>query len=119
MAARLSAGTTLTLRVRSGGTVQDLALVAAAATPPVTEILGLSLRARARTGAEVVAVAEGSAGERAGLAAADVVTLIGTLSAPTPGQVTRAFAALRPGERVLVAVSRGAVRFVTTLERAR
>jgi hypothetical protein len=46
-----------------------------------------------------------------------VVTLIEEVQAPTPVQVTRSFAALREGQRVMVAVTRGTAHFVTTLER--
>jgi hypothetical protein len=116
LAARLTAGGTIALRVRRGGKVEEVALTAEAAAAP-SATLGLTLRSRAREGAEIVEVAAGSAGDRAGLAAADVITRIGEVRAPGPRQVTRAFAGLRPGGRVLVGVSRGAAHLVTTLER--
>jgi hypothetical protein len=116
-AARLSAGTAVTLRVRRRGAVQDVAVVPAAATAPATSSLGLTLRGRTGLGAQVVRLESGAAGERAGLAAADLITLIGDVRAPTPRQVTQAFAALEPGERVIVGVTRGDAHFVTTLER--
>jgi S1-C subfamily serine protease len=91
--------------------------VAAATAPPATGALGLALRARARMGTEIVRVERGSAGARAGLTAGDLITLIGDVNAPTPRQVTRSFASLPHGERLLLGVSRGKAHFVTTLER--
>jgi hypothetical protein len=117
LAARLSAGTTVTLGLRARGTSQPVELTAGAAAPPSSAALGLTLRARGGTGSEIVAVQPGSAAHRAGLTAADVITLVGEAKSPTPRQVTRAFASLRPGERLLVAVTRGDAHTVTTLER--
>jgi S1-C subfamily serine protease len=68
-------------------------------------------------GAEIIRVEPASAGNRAGLVAGDVLTLIDDIEAPTAVQVTRSFAALREGQRVMVAVTRSAAHFVTTLER--
>ena len=116
--ARLSAGQTLTLRVRRRGEVNDVAVVAAGvAIPAVKRSLGLSLRARPGTGAEVMRVDPASAAARAGLAAGDVITLMGNSAAPTPAEVQRSYAALREGQRILVAATRGSRHFVTTVER--
>jgi len=116
--ARLSAGATLSLRVRRRGEIHDVALVAnATAARPTSRSLGLTLRARPKIGAEVVGVERGSASDRAGLALGDVITLVADLSAPTPAQVMRSYAAMGQGERVMVAVTRGDTHFVTTFER--
>jgi hypothetical protein len=116
--ARLSANETVTLRVRSGGEVKDVALVATAvAAPPERRSLGLTLRGRARIGAEIVRVERASAADRAGLAPGDLITLVADVDAPTPAQVTRSFGALREGQRLMVAVTRADAHFVTTLER--
>jgi S1-C subfamily serine protease len=116
--ARLEAGETLTLRVRRRGELREVRLTAGAAVPPSDpRSLGLTLRARARIGVDVVRVEPGSAAERAGLTTGDVITLVGELSAPTPAQVMRSFAAVGQGQRVLIAVTRGSAHFVTTLER--
>jgi len=116
--ARLEQGETLTLRVRRRGELREVKVTAGAAVPqPDPQSLGLTLRARPRIGAEAVRVESGSAAERAGLAAGDVITLVGELSAPAPAQVLRSFAAIGQGQRVLVAVTRGDTHFVTTLER--
>jgi hypothetical protein len=117
---RLSADDALTLRVRrrEGGEVREVALVAVSPpVPVVTRSLGLALRHRTGVGAEVVRVEPGSAGHRAGLVVGDLITLMADIDAPTPVQVTRSFAALREGQRSMVAVTRGATHFVTTLER--
>jgi S1-C subfamily serine protease len=116
--ARLSAGQTLRLRVRRGGEVREVALVAnAVAAPPASRSLGLTLRARTRIGAEVVRIEPGSAADRAGLAIGDVITLVGELSSPTPAQVMRSYTSMAQGQRVIVAVTRGEAHFVTTFER--
>ena len=116
--ARISAGQSLELRVRRRGEVRQVTLVARAEHAPVEERpLGLTLRRRARIGAEVIRVEPASAADDAGLAVGDVVTLIGDAHAPTPQQVTRSFAATAKGGRVLVGVTRGDTHFVTTVER--
>jgi S1-C subfamily serine protease len=115
---RLSVDDVLNARVRRRGELVDVALVAASPPVPlVTRTLGLTLRRRTGIGAEVIRVEPASAGSRAGLIVGDVVTLIEDLQAPTPVQVTRSFAALREGQRVMVAVTRGTDHFVATLQR--
>lgn len=116
--ARLTAGETLRVRVNRRGEIREVALVAsAAAVPPANRSLGLALRAQSKIGAAVVRIERGSAADRAGLAPGDVITLVGDVSAPTPAQVVRAYSSIGPGQRVLVAVTRGDAHFVTTLER--
>ena len=116
--ARLSAGETLTLRVRRHGEVREVALVAiAAAVQPASRSLGLTLRRVAGIGVEVVRVERASAGDRAGLAVGDVITLFAEVPAPTPTQITRSFAAVGGDQRVMIAVTRGDTHHVTALER--
>ena len=116
--ARLSVGETLNLRVRRRGEVRHVALLAnAPAAQPPSRSLGLALRARTKVGAEVMRIDRGSAADRAGLALGDVITLVAEVSAPTPAQVFRSYTSMGQGERVIVAVTRGDVHFVTTLER--
>jgi hypothetical protein len=115
---RLAAGETLALRVRRRGEVRETSIEAApldAGTVPAA--LGLALRRRAGVGAEVTSVQRLSAADRAGLTVGDLITLFGDFQAPTPAQITRSFAALRSGDRVLVAVSRGDAHFVTVVGR--
>jgi S1-C subfamily serine protease len=56
----------------------------------------------------VVRVAPATAAHHAGLQAGDIITLAGTIAAPTPAQIHDAFAADPEGQGVLVAVTRGA-----------
>lgn len=115
--ARLPGGQTVALRLRSRGQVRQVPLVAtAAAARPARRPLGLGLRGRPRIGAEVVRLDPSSAADRAGLAAGDVITVIGDVQAPTPAQVTRAFASTPEGQRILVGVTRGDAHFVTTFD---
>jgi S1-C subfamily serine protease len=115
---RLAAGETLALRVRRRGEVRETSIEAMPlAADIVPSALGLTLRRRAGIGTEVTGVQRLSAADRAGLIVGDVITLFGALQAPTPAQVTRSFAALPSGDRVLVAVSRGDAHFVTVVGR--
>jgi S1-C subfamily serine protease len=70
-----------------------------------------------RSGSELISVDPGSVGARGGLAAGDVITLIGDVPSPTPVQVQAVFTSAPKGQAVLVAVTRGATHFVTTLTR--
>jgi hypothetical protein len=117
--ARLTVGETLSLRVRRPGEVREVAVMATppAVPAPANRSLGLALRTRTKIGAEVVRVERGSAAERAGLAAGDIITLVAGALGPTPTQVMRSYTSLGPGERVMIAVTRGDAHFVTTLER--
>jgi S1-C subfamily serine protease len=116
--ARLSAGDVLALRVRRRGELREVSLVASVpAAQPASRSLGLTLRGQRKVGAEVVRVEPMSAAHQAGLTVGDVITLVADVSAPTPTQVMRAFTALEPGQRVMVAVTRGEAHLVTTLAR--
>jgi hypothetical protein len=114
--ARLLAGQSVTLRVRSAGQARDIVLAAAPApVPPAGSGLGLTLRARPRLGAEVIHVDPGSAAEQGGLTAADVITSVGNVDAPTPAQVARSFASLKEGQHVLVGFTRADAHLLTVL----
>ncbi|MDP2319854.1 MAG: PDZ domain-containing protein [Acidobacteriota bacterium] len=115
--ARLSAGETLALRVRRGGELHEVALVAAPSHTLESPLLGLALRASPPAGAEVVRVDRGSVADRAGLAVGDVITLIADVQAPSPAQVARVFNLTNEGQRVLIAVTRGDAHFVAALAR--
>jgi S1-C subfamily serine protease len=84
---------------------------------PIVQSLGLTLQGRTGIGAEVIRVDRGSAGDRVGLLAGDLITLIAALPAPTPTQVSRAFSSLSQGQRVMIGVTRDDRHFVTTLAR--
>lgn len=115
--ARLAPGDSLAIRVRRDGEPREVSLVAAAPpNPPVSPLLGLTLRA-VTGGAEAVRVDRGSVADRASLAAGDVITQIADVPAPSPAQVLRAFNATKQGQRLLIAITRGEAHFVTALER--
>ena len=117
-AARLRSGEAIALGVRRRGELRVLTLVASeSSTPRTSESLGLTLRSRARAGAEVVRVEEGTAADRAGLIAGDLITLIADVTAPRPAQVVRSFNSVGRGQRVMMAITRGDAHIVTTLER--
>lgn len=117
--ARLQAGDSVTLRVRRAGELHEATVAAApiVPAPPFERALGLGLRVRRGVGAEVVSVEPGSAAERAGIVAGDVITLFAGVAAPTPAQVARAFGALAAGGGGLVAFTRGDTHHVVAVER--
>jgi S1-C subfamily serine protease len=114
--ARLAAAQTLTIGVHAAAGDRQVSLVATPVPAMDPASLGVTLRAVPGIGAEVVRVNPGSAGDRGGLRAGDVVTRAASTAAPTPAQLRRAFAVA--GERPLVvAFTRGATRHVTALEK--
>jgi len=115
---RLTAGETLALRVRRRGEIRETSIEAAPINVAAAgDALGVSLRRRAGLGAEVTAVQPASVAARAGLSAGDIITLVGDVRAPSPSQITRSFAALRAGDRGMVAGTRGDTHYVTALSR--
>ena len=122
--ARLRAGDAVRLGVRARGEARAVSLEAAsrvgvASSPPTSGPsipLGLTMRLD-EMGSAVTRVAPGSAADRAGLTRGDIVTRVGSVAAPTPQQVTRAFSEARTGESLLVAVTRDGRHLVTALGR--
>jgi hypothetical protein len=112
---RLTAGEVITLRIWRNGRKEEVELTALPArAAAASSRLGLTMRVRSGVGAEVLSVEEGSIAMRAGIAVDDVLTRIGDIAAPTPAQVTRAFAAAK-GRPLLVAITRGTEHFVVGL----
>jgi len=105
-AGRAAPGDAIALRVIRRQAVVEVAVVAVDG-PSETAGLGLAMRVVRGAGAEIVAVEPGSAADRAGLRAGDLITTFGTARAPSPGQVTRAFSAAPAGAATLVAFARG------------
>jgi predicted metalloprotease with PDZ domain len=79
--------------------------------------LGLRMRRVVRVGTEVTRVVAGSASEAAGIATGDLITAIGTITAPTPAQIASAFEALDSGKLLIVAVNRNGAHRVMALQR--
>jgi hypothetical protein len=116
--ARLVAGESVSLRVRRRDDVQVVTLTAQTASPAAPPPLGLTMRTLERVGVEVLAVAHGSAAERAGIQPDDVITLVGDRHAPTPAQLRRLFAMATATEArpLLLALTRGDTHRVLALE---
>lgn len=108
--ARLIAGDAITFRVRRGQMAQPVRLTAVERPRPA-DALGLVMR-RVRDGAEVLRVEPASAAATAGVREGDVITFAGGVQAPTPAQVTRAFAAEGAGRSIVIGVTRGASHMV-------
>ena len=117
-AARTGGGdmVTLTLTRRGAQTSAQLALPKSPRQAPATA-LGLTMRRAPDIGAEVMRVARGSSADDAGLAAGDIITSIGGVAAPTPGQVRSAFASMARGDLLMVALRRGTTHRVVALQR--
>ena len=106
--ARLSAGETLTLRVRRRGEVRDVALVGdRAAVPARPSVAWSDPAARTRIGAEVVRVERGSAGGSGRTRGRRRDHAHRRLSSTDAGAGHAVVRLLRQGQRVLVAVTRG------------
>jgi S1-C subfamily serine protease len=69
------------------------------------------------SGVEVLSVDPGSASDVAGVEAGDVITTIGDIASPTAAQIRSAFAAVKRGDVVIAALTRGAEHRVVTLQR--
>ena len=102
---RVSAAAPLTLGLVRRG--KRLEVSVASRAPPATEVpadTGLLLRVAPREGALVLDVRAGSPASAAGIRAGDLVAYIEGRPAPTPRQVTQAFAALPPRGLLLLGV---------------
>jgi S1-C subfamily serine protease len=113
--ARLVPHEQVELAVRRRGELQRIPLTAVAPPAPVETPLGLTLRWVVGLGTEVLAVDDGSAASVAGLRRGDVVTAVGATARPTPVQIRRAFAAVKPGESLVVGIARDDRHRVTAL----
>ena len=127
---RTAPGTTLALTVRREGafvtvpvTVRERAAQkpsgpgGSAAPDPADRTLGLTLRAVAGRGSEVVRVQAGTAAESAGLRAGDLVVGLGRTRAPAPADITAAFSALAAGRTLFVSIEREGQPRLVALQR--
>ena len=112
--ARLGAGDRLVLGVRRHGEWRDVQLVATGVSGRALP-LGLTLRRLAGVGSEILRVDRPSAAAAAGIEPGDVITLIGTVTAPSPAQIRTAFESAAEGPPVLIALTRGTTSRVATL----
>jgi hypothetical protein len=114
----IARGDEVKLRVRSEGEAREVAIVAATVVDPPEDLaLGLRLRTVSRAGAEVLAVAPRSRADRAGIRSGDLITVMARQKTPTSAQVARLFENARPGEKLLVAVTRGDDHHVFVIEK--
>jgi len=77
--------------------------------------LGLELRAVKGAGSEAVRVAARSAAARAGIEVGDLVTGIGSLDAPDPRSIAKAFNDAASGRSLIVRLERGSTHLVVAL----
>ena len=120
--ARTRPGSTVRARVTRFGHQLEVSLVARArpsseGSAP-TLLLGLTLRAIAGIGAEVVRVESQSAAARAGLLPGDIITQVVDRRAPLPRDVTQAFAAAAAKSTLLLGIDRQGKHHVTALEKS-
>jgi S1-C subfamily serine protease len=112
--ARLAVGESVSLLIRRGAQTKEVQMMAAAPSAPPAQ-LGVSMRARPRVGAEVIAVDAGSVAAHSGIRLGDIFIRAGTVPSPTPAQVNAAFEALPSGGALLVAVARSADHIVLAI----
>jgi hypothetical protein len=116
---RLQVGNRLDVSVRRAGR-EPLPVSITAAAPAHADRpapLGLTLRLRRNVGAEIVRVEPGSAADHAGLLPGDIITVLDAQQAPTPAQVTRAYASAEEDRPLALALTRGSTHLVVALEK--
>ncbi|HVH29819.1 MAG TPA: PDZ domain-containing protein [Vicinamibacterales bacterium] len=117
-ARRVPIGQAISLLVQRADEVRTVELTAAStAVPSEPQPLGLSLRGVPRVGVEVLSVAAGSAAAAAGIQPGDLITVFADRHTPTPTEVRARFAAASADRPLMVAVTRGPVHHVLTLEK--
>lgn len=114
---RIAEGQAVALAIWRGGMTQSIEIVAARREAAPERPLGLTLRFITDVGSEVVRVDPGSAAEAAGIERGDIITVAGTIDAPTPARIRLAFAATEATAPLLVALTRGTTHHVTALAR--
>lgn len=127
--ARTARGTSISLTVLRAGTYQTVPVVVGSAPQrPSTASegpaqsgdeaeLGLTLRAVASRGAEVVRVRSEGPAAQAGLRSGDVIVSVGRTRTPAPAQVDEAWKTLAAGGSIFVGVERNGRAFALVLEK--
>ena len=114
---RLGGGLPVTIRRHRAGKAEDVVVQVPAAASTTDADPGLTLVREPGAGSRVVNVAAGSAAASAGLRTGDIITLAGTVHAPTPAQIRRAFSTASPNAIVILAVTRGNQHLLAALTR--
>ncbi len=113
----LAEGQTVTLSAWRSGELLTVEATAAAASPAADRPLGLELRSIRGVGVLVETVGIGSAAEAAGLHRGDLLTLVGTIHAPSAAQARAAFGTAPRDRPMLIGVTRGRDHFVIAVDR--
>jgi hypothetical protein len=112
---RLRAGDA-TLRVRRQGKILDLAVnLPVADLSTATTSLGLRMRGVPGVGTTILRIEPRSAASLVRLQEGDLITLAGTITAPTPAQINDVFRSARTGEAIMLAITRGRTHLVVGL----
>ncbi len=121
--ASVHADTPMWLTIRRGGSITGLTITTAATAlaeeedvPLPPRRFGATLRPVTGQGSEVVTVDPASSAAAAGLMAGDIVTSIGTVTAPAPAQVERAIRGIHQGGGLLVGIRRGEAHRLLVIE---
>jgi serine protease Do len=118
---RTRPGTAVALDVLRAGEATQVEVTVEARLPANGEgpsrALGLIARQVPRTGAEVVRVSRDGAAAAAGLQPGDVITHLDGAAAPTPAQITAAFARAPAGSALLLGIERGQQPIVLAVEK--
>jgi S1-C subfamily serine protease len=114
---RLVAGETVQLDVRREGKARHLTLAAVPQRARGPGGLGLALRSVRDVGSEILSVEPGSAAAHAGLMAGDIITAAGRTLEPTPDDLEDVFSRTRPGQSILLGITRNKTRDVVALSR--
>jgi len=105
-----------TLRVRRRGSVTTVNLTLPEITPSTeTAALGLRMRDVPGVGVAVMGVEPRSAASLARLQDGDIITLAGEITAPTTEEIGEAFKSIRPGDAMMLAITRGRTHLVVGL----
>lgn len=112
---RLRAGEDVMLTMTRLGQRSAISIKAPEPSPAAPRALGMRLRAIARVGSEVLVIEPRSSAAAAGLAVGDLILSVGRIQAPTPAQVSQAFASADPARPIIVGVARGDRRLVVAL----
>jgi S1-C subfamily serine protease len=112
---RLRSGEDVMLTMTRLGQRSAISIKAPEPSPAAPRALGMRLRAIARVGSEVLVIEPRSSAAAAGLAVGDLILSVGRIQAPTPAQVSQAFATADPARPIIVGVARGERRLVVAL----